>query len=109
MGVQPPSNDVEEGPDVVEFGIAALAARVDDLGLEYPVEAEALVDRYGEVRVPVDAAGTEISVAEAVRAAGRGEFDSEQDLLNALHPVFEEKREATSRSILAQLRALVPF
>jgi len=109
MGVQPPSNDIEEGPDVVEFGIAALAARVEDLDLEYPVEAETLVDRHGETTVPVDAAGTEISVAEAVRASGRREFSSEQDLLNALHPVFEEKREATSRSIIAQLRALVPF
>ncbi|MEF8906681.1 MAG: hypothetical protein V5A13_02365 [Haloarculaceae archaeon] len=109
MGVQPPSNDLEEGPDVVEFGIAALAARVEDLEIEYPVEAEMLVDRYGDIAVPVDAAGTEVSVAEAVRASGRHRFDSEQDLLNALHPVFEEKREATSRNILAQLRALIPF
>ncbi|WP_159900601.1 hypothetical protein [Salinirussus salinus] len=109
MGVQPPSNDVEEDPDVVEFGIAALAARVEDLEIEYPVEAETLVDRYGDIAVPVDAAGTEISVAEAVRTSGRHQFSSEQDLLNALHPVFEEKRESTSRSIIAQLRALVPF
>ena len=109
MGVQPPSNDVTEEPDVVEFGIAALAARVEDLEIEYPVEAQRLVDRYGDIAVPVDAAGAEISVAEAVRTSGRREFDSEQELLNALHPVFEEKREATSRNILAQLRALVPF
>lgn len=109
MGVQPPSNDIEDGPDVVEFGIAALAARVEDIDLEYPVEAGTLVDRYGDITVPVDAAGTEISVAEAVRTAGRQEFSSEQELLNALHPVFEAKREATSRNILAQLRALVPF
>jgi hypothetical protein len=109
MGVQPPSNDIEEGPDVVEFGIAALAARVEDLDLEYPVEADTLVDQYGDIAVPVDAAGTEVSVAEAVRTSGRHRFSSEQDLLNALHPIFEEKREATSRSILAQLRALVPF
>ncbi|MFT4881552.1 MAG: hypothetical protein ACI9CA_001482 [Natronomonas sp.] len=109
MGVQPPSNDVTETPDVVEFGIAALAARVEDLDIEYPVEADRLVSRYGDIAVPVDAAGTEVSVAEAVRATGRHEFGSEQDLLNTLHPVFEEKREATSRNILAQLRALVPF
>jgi len=109
MGVQPPSNDIEEGPDVVEFGIAALAARVEDLEIEYPVEAETLVGRYGDIAVPVDAAGTELSVAEAVRKSDCREFDSEQELLNALHPVFEERREATSRSILAQLRALVPF
>lgn len=109
MGVQPPSNDATGEPDVVEFGIAALGARVDGFDVEFPVEAATLVDRYGDVTVPVDAAGSEVSVREAVRASGRQRFDSEQDLLNALHPVFEEKREATSRSLVARLRALVPF
>jgi hypothetical protein len=109
MGVQPPSNDIEEDPDVVEFGIAALDARVGDLDIEFPVGADALVEQYGDLTIPVNAAGNEITFREAVEASGRREFDSEQDLLNALHPVFEEKREATSRSLLAQLRALVPF
>ena len=109
MGVQPPSNDVDEEPEVVEFGIAALDARIEGFDVDFPVESEALVDRYGDVTVPVDAAGSEVSVREAVRASGRQRFDSEQDLLNALHPVFEEKRESASRSIVARLRSLVPF
>ena len=109
MGVQPPSNDVEEDPDVVEFGIAALAARVEDLEIEYPVEAQRLVDRYGDIAVPVDAAGTEVSVAEAVRASGRHQFSSEQDLLNALHPVFEEYRRSRTPGVIERVRAALPL
>jgi hypothetical protein len=109
MGVQPPSDGIEEEPDVVEFGIAALDARVERLDIEFPVQARTLADRHGDVTIPIDAAGTEITLREAVEAAGPTEFDSEQDLLNALHPVFEAKRSAASRSLLARLRSLMPF
>ncbi|MFB6297848.1 MAG: hypothetical protein ABEH56_04945 [Salinirussus sp.] len=109
MGVQPPSDDIDDGPDVVEFGIAALDARTEEMEVSFPIEARRLADRYGDETIPVDAGGNEISLGEAIRDADRREFQSEQDFLNALHPVFEEKRNATSRSILAQLRALVPF
>jgi hypothetical protein len=109
MGVQPPSDDIDEGPDVVEFGIAALDARLEEMEVTFPVEATRLVDRYGNETIPIDAGGNEISLRDAIQAADRREFDSEQDLLNALHPVFEKKRNAASRSLIAQLRALVPF
>jgi hypothetical protein len=109
MGVQPPTNDMDDGPDVVEFGIAALDAHVGDLDISYPVTAEQLVADYGSLAVPVNASGSEITLAEAVQATDRDQFDSEQDLLNALHPVFEERRNAVSGSLLAQLRSLMPF
>jgi hypothetical protein len=109
MGVQPPSNDVDEEPDVIEFGIAALDARLEELEVSFPADADRLRREYGSIAVPIDAAGTEITLADALGATDREEFGSEQDLLNALHPVFEQQRERASRSILAQLRALVPF
>jgi hypothetical protein len=109
MGVQPPSNDIGDEPDVVEFGIAALDARLEELELAFPVEADRLREEHGGLTVPIDAAGTEITLGDAVAESDRSEFRSEQDLLNALHPVFERRRERASRSILAQLRALVPF
>ena len=109
MGVQPPSNDIGEEPDVVEFGIAALDARLEDLELAFPVDADHLRREYGSLSVPIDAAGTEVTLGDAVAATDREEFASEQDLLNALHPVFEDRRERASRSIIAQLRSLVPF
>lgn len=109
MGVQPPSDGVAEEPDVVEFGIAALAAELEDREVDYPIDAEAFVDAYGHLSVPVDAAGNEVDLAEAVNRSNRRRFESEGDLLDALHPVFEAEREAISRSLLAQLKTLFPF
>lgn len=109
MGVRPPTDDVDEEPDVVEFGIAALDARLADADVEFPATAEELDSRFGHTEVPYDATGHTMTVSEALEAADRRRFESEQDLLNALHPVFERKREAASTSLLAQLRALVPF
>lgn len=109
MGVQPPANDVDEAPDVIEFGIAALDARLEELDVSFPADADRLRQEYGSVTVPVDAAGSEITLSEALEGTDRRRFDSEQDLLNALHPVFEKRREKASRSVLARLRALVPF
>ncbi|WP_436924280.1 hypothetical protein [Halosimplex amylolyticum] len=109
MGVRPPSNDVDEEPDVVEFGIAALDARVADADLDFPVSATELEAQFGDTAVPYDAAGNEMSFSEALAETDRESFDSEADLLNALHPVFERKRQAASTSLLKQLRGLVPF
>jgi len=109
MGVQPPSNDIDDGPEVVEFGIAALDARLEEAGASFPADAATLHERYGDLTVPVDAVGTEITLADALDEITREQFPTERDLLNALHPVFEERREQSSRSLLAQLRALVPF
>jgi len=109
MGVRPPSNDIDDEPDVIEFGIAALDARLDEESLSYPISAAELDERYGKTEIPYDATGHTIQLASALAAVDRTEFDSQRDLLNALHPVFERKREATSTSLLSQLRALVPF
>jgi len=109
MGVRPPSNDIDDEPDIVEFGIAALDARMDDVDVSYPVTATELTERHGNMTVPFDAAGHETTLGEALRESDRREFESRPDLLDALHPVFERKRQAASNSLLAQLRALVPF
>jgi hypothetical protein len=109
MGVQPPSNEIETEPEVVEFGIAALAAKLDSRAVSYPIDADRLEEEHGDVSVPVDAAGHEITLADALASTERTGFDSEADLLDALHPVFEAEREAISRSLVAQLRGLLPF
>jgi hypothetical protein len=109
MGVQPPSNDIESEPDVVEFGIAALAATLESREVDYPVTADRLAREHGHLTVPVDASGHEIRLEQALEKTSTDEFDSEADLLDALHPVFESEREAVSRSVVAQLRGLLPF
>ena len=109
MGVQPPSDDIDDGPEVVEFGIAALAAELEERDVSYPTDTATLREAYGQVSVPVDAAGTEITLESALEEAGQHRFESQRDLLNTLHPIFEDRRARASRSLLAQLRSLVPF
>lgn len=109
MGVQPPSDGIDDGPDVVEFGIAALAAKIEARDVAFPIERDELLDQHGDLSVPVDAAGHDVTLRETVAQIDRERFDSQQELLDVLHPVFEAEREAVSRSILAQLRSLVPF
>ncbi|MFB6118981.1 hypothetical protein [Halosegnis sp.] len=108
MGVRPPADDTtDEEPDALAFGIAALDAHLD--AATFPATAGELTDQLGDPAVPYDAAGNEIRLSEALRETDRERFETEQELLNALHPVFERHRERASSSIVAQLRGLLPF
>lgn len=109
MGVRPPTNDDDDEPDIVTFGIAALDARLDDADLSYPVDAEEVVAALGDPEIPYDATGNDVRLSEALDRTHFSRFETEQELLNALHPVFESYRERTSNSFIAQLRALFPF
>jgi hypothetical protein len=108
MAARPPSNDIDDEPDIVEFGIAALDARTEERGVSFPVTSTELASAHGDVRVAVDPAGHEITLREALARCDREEFSSKQDLLNALHPVLEAERESSS-GILGRLWALVPL
>jgi hypothetical protein len=109
MGVRPPANDTEEQPDVIEFGIAALDAQLDRLDPTFPTTADRLVADYGDVSVPINAAGNEITLREALDQTAVQRFETERELLDTLHPVFEQRRQNTSRGYLSQLRSLLPF
>lgn len=109
MGVRPPSGNGTEEPDVLEFGIAALDARLAERPVEFPATTAELCENYGDVTVPVDASGTEITLREALDAVPKEHFESQQELLDVLHPVFEKRRQSSSVNVLAQLRALMPF
>jgi hypothetical protein len=109
MGARPPSDDIDDDPGTIEFGIAALDARIDRREVSFPVSAEELRDAYGELRISVDPAGNEVPLARVLDKCDREQFDSKQDLLNALHPVFEAERNSRAGSILGRLRSLVPF
>lgn len=108
MAVRPPSGD-DSGPESVEFGIAALGARVEDAGVEFPVGSEELVSALGDPGVPVDAQGNTVRLSTVLAEVGRSEFESERELLDAAHPVFEAYRQKAGGSITGRLRALLPF
>lgn len=110
MGVRPPANDsLDDGPDTVEFGIAALDARVEQMELSFPVTVGDLNAAYGDVRIAVDPAGNKIALREVLNECDKRRFESEEELQEALHPIFERKRERMSNSLFGRLRALVPF
>ena len=109
MGVRPPPSNSDEGPDVIEFGIAEVAAELDGGNLSFPATGDEVVQALSNPRIKYDADGHTVPLSEAVSDVEREEFDDKQEFLNALHPVFEDLRESASNSILMQLRALVPF
>jgi hypothetical protein len=107
MGVRPPTGDSNDEPDTLAFGIAALDGHLERA--TFPATAEEVIQQLGDPAVPYDAAGSEVRLSEALADADRDRFETEQELLNALHPVFERYRDRASTSIVARLRALLPF
>jgi len=108
MAARPPSNDIDDEPDTTEFGIAALDARIEERGVSFPVTAADLASAHGDLHVAAGPAGHEMALRDALARCDREEFTSKQELLNALHPVFEAERESGG-GLLGRLRALVPL
>jgi hypothetical protein len=109
MGARPPSDDIDDEPGTVEFGIAALEARIERREISFPVTVSELDEVYGEMRVPVDPAGNEVPLGRVLEKCNRVEFESKQEMLNVLHPIFEAERESGSGGLFGRLRSLVPF
>ena len=68
-----------------------------------------LVRELDDVAVPYNAAGGTVRLSEALESVPQSRFASKAELLDHLHPVFEEYRRSASNNILGQLRALLPF
>lgn len=106
MGVRPPQSGGDDDAAPGEFGIAAVDARLDDAELTFPASAQEVKAGFDGVEVPYEPGGTPVSLPEIVEESGRRQFDSRQELLNALHPVFEERRNAPGSGFLDWLRSL---
>ena len=107
MAVRPPQQGGDD-PDSLEFGIAALTPYLSEADLSFPATTDEIVRALNDPAIPYDASGNSVSLSEALAAVGPSRFDSERELLDALHPVFEEYR-ASGGGIFSQLRALLPF
>jgi len=108
MGARPPQNETSE-PDVIEFGIAALAARLEEASIEYPVTEAGVVTAVEDTEIPIDSAGNTVALSTALERLPQSEFHSQSDLLDQLHPVFEAERRNAANSVVGRLRALLPF
>ena len=109
MGVRPPPSDDGDAPDTVTFGIAALDAHLDEAAFAYPVESETLVRELGDPEIPYDVGGRTVRLSDALDETHFERFETEQELLNALHPVFEMHRERAGAGLFSQLRSMLPF
>lgn len=109
MGVRPPQDDADDEPTTVTFGIAALDARMDETDIAFPADRDEVVDALDNPDIPYDASGSTVPLSTVLEQAGIDRFESEQEFLNALHPVFETYRENAGAGLLAQLRSMLPF
>lgn len=109
MGVRPPQQDGDDEVATIAFGIAALDEHLDRADVTFPVRGAELVAALDDPTVPYDAKGHEMALSAALEQSHAEEFETRQDLLNALHPVFEAKRERANNTIIGQLRSLLPF
>ncbi|MFB6252936.1 MAG: hypothetical protein ABEI27_14835 [Halobellus sp.] len=107
MAVRPPQQGDDE-PDSLEFGIAALTPYLSEANLTFPATTDEIVRALGDPAIPYDANGNAVALSEALAAVNRKQFDTQRELLDALHPVLEEYR-ASGGGLFSQLRALLPF
>lgn len=109
MAVRPPGGDDSSEPENVAFGIAALNARIDEAEVSFPATSEELLAALDSPDIPCDASGSTMPLAEALAAVPEDRFETETELLDALHPVFEERRVEGGNGVFAKLKRLLPF
>ena len=106
MAVRPPGDDSD--PDHIEFGIAALAARLEEADLEYPATADEICAALNNTEIPYDGSGNTLELREGLAELDTDQFESEAQLLEEIHPVFEHRRRAAG-GFFDRLRGLLPF
>ncbi|AFZ73402.1 DUF5789 family protein [Natronobacterium gregoryi] len=109
MGVRPPSNGDDDEPESVEFGIAAVDARLKHADLSFPASKDDVAAELGNERIPYDVHGNDVSLGEMLAEVESTEFRSRQELLNELHEPFEEYRREHSGGVFQQVRSMLPF
>jgi hypothetical protein len=109
MGVQPPAGDDEVAEETgVDFGIAAVDARLSGSDVTFPATGRAVVRALGDPSIPYAPGGNTVPLSEVVERTETEQFETRQEFLNALHPVFEELRTSRGSGVVGWLRSLIP-
>ena len=108
MAARPPGGGDTKEPEAIEFGIAALDARLDEADVSYPATSAEVRDALGDQEIPYDAQGRTIALSTALDRVPKERFENETELLDALYPVFDEAR-SEERGVIASLRDALPF
>ncbi|WP_440770392.1 hypothetical protein [Natronorubrum sp. DTA28] len=109
MGVRPPSGGDDDEPESVEFGIAAIDARLRRSDLSFPATRDDVAAELGHEQIPYDVHGNTVALGEMLDEIPTAEFRSRQELLNQLHEPFEEYRRNNSGGVFQQVRSMLPF
>ena len=109
MGVRPPSSGDDDEPESIEFGIAAVDARLKEANLAFPATKEDVEAELGHERIPYNVHGNDVALGEMLAEVETEEFRSRQELLNELHGPFEEYRRNNSGGVFQQVRSMLPF
>ncbi|WP_440763956.1 hypothetical protein [Natronorubrum sp. DTA7] len=109
MGVRPPSGGDDDEPESVEFGIAAVDARLRRSDLSFPATKDDVAAELGHEQIPYDVHGNTVALGEMLDEIPTAEFRSRQELLNQLHEPFEEYRRNNSGGVIQQVRSMLPF
>ena len=109
MGVRPPQQGDDEAPETIAFGIAVLDEYLERAEVVFPMTDEELLEAIGDPNVPYDAKGNEMRLSKALSELPQTRFETRQEFMNALHPVFEAQREHANNSVVGRLRSLLPF
>jgi hypothetical protein len=108
MAARPPGGGDTKEPEAIEFGIAALDARLDETDVSFPATAAELRETLGEQEVPYDAQGRSLHISEALDRVPQQQFENETEFLDAMYPVFDQAR-SEERGVLANLRDALPL
>lgn len=106
MAAPPPQGDDAEA-ETIAFGIAAVDEALEATELSFPADADEILEATGDRDIPYDTRGRTIRLSTAIEESEGRHFDTRRELLNALHPVFEEKRDSSGLS--GWVRTLLPF
>jgi hypothetical protein len=108
MAARPPGGGDSSEPEAIEFGIAALDARLEGADVSFPATGTEVVRALDDTAIPYDAKGRTIELAEALDRVPQSEFENETEFLNALYPVFDDARRQGG-GFLGDLRDVLPF
>ncbi|RRJ29850.1 hypothetical protein [Halocatena pleomorpha] len=106
---RPQDDGVGNGEEMIAFGIAALDSYLSDADVSFPTEKETLRETLGHIDVPYNASGNTIQLATALDNTPNRQFETKQELLNELHPVFERYRQEEGNPLLDRLRSVFPL
>lgn len=109
MAARPPGSDDSEPPETLAFGISALDARLSETDFTFPATGREVIEALGDPEIPYDTTGHTLALSDALAEVDRREFETETELKETLHPVYEQKRRSAGGSIVGQLRRLLPF